>query len=90
MNRKADFLQSESIRITNRIDSNREFECCNRKSYSLIKRNRRRDALMAVLAQNRIWHPLTSRSRTATWLLPASGSSLFRIVPRRVVQVVSW
>ena len=26
MNRKADFLQNESIRITNRIDSNRELE----------------------------------------------------------------
>ena len=27
MNRKADFLQNELIRITNRIDSNRELEC---------------------------------------------------------------
>ena len=27
MNRKADFLLFESIRITNRIDSNRELEC---------------------------------------------------------------
>jgi len=27
VNRKADFLRNESIRITNRIDSNRELEC---------------------------------------------------------------
>jgi len=33
VNQKADFLQNESIRITNRIDSNRELECSSNSSY---------------------------------------------------------
>ena len=48
VNRKADFLQNESIRITNGIDSNRELECSNRQTTSMYVAAGRISAVLAM------------------------------------------
>ena len=48
VNRKADFLQNESIRITNRIDSNSELECSADSPNDLNLRNHKREYCAAL------------------------------------------